>query len=282
MSNYITDKYAGMLTEEDVALIFNLLVKELGDNRSEAARRCGLTGKATYDWDGAAYVKLGTKKKVLEASLKGNFLGTVEYLLGRNTDSSQDLLRTILATLYSNALESGSAEDVRSNYTKFEKIRMSHLGMIRDGIQVEVTDMAIILRDKAAELGVAVEPKSISEFSAEEMLHAIQIIGHVYSENPIQAETFAEKDVGLPMDALKPIIETFKNLCFVRKVQTSATDEVHKKVQLLSIAAQLLSTEKMPLINYCVPHVAQNDTWPQSMFSKHIEGGKLHEVTTGT
>ena len=149
LSNYITDKYAGMLTEEDVALLFNLLAKEVGDNRSEAARECGLTGKATYDWENAAYVKLGTKKKVLEASLKGNFLGTVEYLLSRSTDSSQDLLRTILATLYSNALESLSPEDFKSAYTKFEQIRTRHIGMIRDEIQVEVTDMAIALREKA-------------------------------------------------------------------------------------------------------------------------------------
>jgi hypothetical protein len=228
LSNYITDKYAGILTEEDVAVLFSLLAKELGENRSEAARQCGLTGKATYDWENAAYVKLGTKKKVLEASLKKNFLGTVEYLFGRSTDSNLDLLRTILSTLYANALEASSVEEFKSTFAKFEITRTRNLGMIRDGIQTEVTDMTTLLRDRAAELGIPTETKSIKEFSAEEMLHAVQIIGHVYSENPIQAETFAEKDVGLPTDALKPIIETFKNLCFTRNIQTNATDEVKK------------------------------------------------------
>lgn len=276
MSNYITDKYAGILTEEDVTLLFNLLAKELGENRSEAARRCGLTGKATYDWENAAYVKLGTKKKVLEASLKGNFLGTVEYLLGRSTDSSQDLLRTVLATLYSNALESLSLEDFKNAYTKFEQIRTRHIGMIRDEIQVEVTDMAIALREKAGDLSIAVDSKSINEFSTEEMLNAIKIIGQIYSENPGQAEAFAQKEIGLPMNALKPIIETFKNLCFMRKIQVDTPDSADKKMKLMTTPALPFTAESTPWLNF----KPQEDIWHHLMSGKQLEGDKLNEIAT--
>lgn len=281
MSSYITDRYAGMLTEEDVTTLFNLLAKELGDNRSEAARRCRLTGKATYDWESATYVKLGTKKKVLEASLRGNFLNTVEYLLGRSTDSSQDLLRTVLGTLYSNALESSSSEDFKNAYTKFEQTRIRHKGMIRDEIQIEVTDMATTLREKAEGLGLAVNPRSTSEFSAEELLTSIRIIGQIYSENPLQAETFAEKEMDLPRGALKPIIETFNILCMTKKIHTNASDEADKKMKLSIVPKPLLATpETIPWIKYYHPYGSQENAWTHSLIGKEFVGGNVHEITT--
>lgn len=235
MTIYIADKYAGMLTEEDVANLFNLLVAKLDNNRSKAARRCGLTGKATYDWEEAAYVKLGTKKKVLNTALGETFLETIEYLLGRSATRSLDLLRTILSTLYANAIEALSAEDFETALNKFEAIRIRYQGMIKDGIQDEVTDMSSLLRKKALNSGVPLGTKTISEFSAEELVDAIQIVGHLYIENPSEAELFAVRDLGFPADTLKPVIETFRNLCFARQAQTSAMTE--RKVEQESAIA---------------------------------------------
>lgn len=236
MATYITDKYAGMLTEEDVANLFNLLVTKLNNNRSEAARRCGLTSKATYDWEDTTYVKLGTKKKVLNTVLTETFLETIEYLLGRSADRSLDLLRTILSTLYANAIEAGSQNDFVATLTRFETIQKRYQGMIRDGIHDEVADMLSLLRKRALDLGLPLRTKSISEFSVEELVDAIQIVGHLYIENPSEAEMFAARDLGLPIDVLKPVIQTFGNLCFARQVQTSAIGETHKVKQELSVA----------------------------------------------
>jgi hypothetical protein len=278
LNSYIADKYAGMLTEEDVANLFNLLAKELGENRSEAARRCSLTGKATYDWEIAAYVKLGTKKKVLEAALKENFLETIEYLLGQSTNRSLDLLRTILSTLYANALEAASRNEFENTLAKFETIRVRHQGMIRDGIQDEVTDMTSLLRKRASELGVSLGAKAINEFSAEEMINAIQLIGHVYVENPMEAETFAVKDLGFPVDALKPVIQTFKNLCFAREVRTTALTDVHKKVDQRTVTAERLFWTTA----YLHPFLAQQDVAIQKLAGKSAEEDILHEITTTT
>ena len=231
MATYITDKYAGMLTEEDVANLFDLLVKKLSNNRSEAARRCGLTGKATYDWEDTAYVKLGTKKKVLNASLGETFLETIEYLLGRSANRSLDLLRTFLSTLYADAIEAPSKEDFEAALNRFEKIHIRYQGTIKDGIQDEVTDMSSFLRKKALGLGVSLRTKTISEFSSEELVDAMQIVGRLYIENPSEAELFAVRDLGLPTDVLKPVLQTFRNLCFTRQVQTSAMTEIHKVEQ---------------------------------------------------
>ena len=99
-------------------------------------------------------------------------------------------------------------------------------------------------------MSIAVEPKSINEFSTEEMLNAIKIIGQIYSENPKQAEEFAQKEIGLPMEALKPIIGTFKNLCLIRKIQTNATDGADKKMKLLTVPTPLFTAENAPWLDY--------------------------------
>lgn len=272
MNSYITDKYAGMLTEEDVANLFNSLAKQLGENRSEAARRCGLTGKATYDWEGVAYVKLGTKKKVLEASLKEDFLSTVEYLLGRSSNRSLDLLRTILSTLYANALEATAADEFKAILTKFEAIRMTHRGMIKDGIYDEIADMSSMLRNKASDLGIPLEAKAINDFSAEEMINAVQLIGHMYAENPAQAETFALKDLDLPVDALKPVIQTFKNLCFTRETQTTTVFDVHKIIpEKVTLPVGLLLANSI---------LSQQHAILGTIVGKPTEEEKLYEITT--
>ena len=265
-----------MLTEEDVKNLFDSLAKQLGENSSEAARRCGLTGKATYDWENAAYVKLGTKKKVLEASLKENFLTTVEYLLGRSSSRSLDLLRTILSTLYANALETASPNEFKDILAKFEAIRINHRGTIRDGINDEATDMSSMLRNKASDLGIPLTAKSIDDFSAEEIINAVKLIGHLYVENPVQAETFALKDLDLPLDAWKPVIETFKNLCFAREAQTTTVVDIHENSALH--ANQLLwsfsATKNFDSI------LSQQNAGLRTIIGKSAEEKKSYEITT--
>ena len=279
MSTYIAEKYAGLLTEEDVSVLFSRLSKEFRDNRSEAARQCGLTGKATYDWENAAYVKLGTKRKVLDASLKKNFLNTMEYLLSKSNDRNLDLLQIILSTLYANALEAPSSENFKEAFARFETIRMNNLGKIRDGIQIQVTDMTEILKDKAVELGIPVAPKAIDEFSAEEILNTIKLVGHVYSENPIQAETLALRDIGLPSNAVKPIVETFHNLCLTRKIQTSTT-EGEEKMRHHIIGMQTIALTRTHWIDSHRPYLASDDVGSIPPIEIYTQGGLCHEVTT--
>lgn len=277
LNSYIAEKYAGILTEEDVAFIFNLLVKKLHNNRSEAARKCGLTGKATYDWEEATYVKLGTKKKVLAASLRENFPETIEYLLGRNTDRSLDLLRTILSTLYADAIEAGSRNEFESPFAKFETIRVRYQGMIRDEIRNEVADMASLLRKKASDLGVPLQPKTINEFSAEELIDGIQLIGHLYVENPREAEIFAVRNLGLPSDVLKPVIQTFRNLCSIRKMQTNTFVDFSKATQ------RIVDTGERPYgtLKPQLPIAAQSDTTIPQLIEKSVME-KMPYGTTST
>lgn len=285
MSNYLAEKYAGMLTEEDVGILFNLLAGSFDGNRSEAARQCGLTGKATYDWQSASYVKLGTKNKVLQASLTCNFIETVEYLLSRNSDRTLDLLRTILENLYANALESVDSDQFTRAYTNFEKVRTSHLGLIRDSIQSEVSEMMTPLREKAITFGIAVEPKSINDFSSQEFLNVLNIIGQIYAENPLHAQEFAEKEIGLPSQTVKPIIETFKNLCFARRIHADHIDE-NKKTLHTILSEHIVGIEKVQLANdkisFCNPSslVLHGEIFSEHRIGQYGYGGKINEITT--
>lgn len=212
LSSYIVEKCAGILAEEGVRELFEALTNKLEGNRSEAARRCGLTGKATYDWERARYVKLVTKRKVLKASLDTDFLGTVEYLLNRSSERTGDLLRTILSTIYADALEADSKGKFIASFDKFEVLKMKYRGFIRDQNEEEVSGMALFLESKAVDFGIPLQEKSIEDVSSQELLGKIELIGRVYSGDPAEAERLATEDLGLSKQALKPILQTFEKL----------------------------------------------------------------------
>jgi len=212
LSSYIVEKCAGILAEEDLKELFDILTEKLEGNRSESARRCGLTGKATYDWERARYVKLVTKRKVLKACLETNFLGTVEYLLNRSSERTGDLLRTVLSTIYADAVEADSREKFIASFDKFEVLRMKYRGFIRDQNEDEVSNMALFLESRALDFGIPLPEKLIDDLSVQELLGKIELIGHVYVESPTKAERFASETLGLPKETLKPILQAFGEL----------------------------------------------------------------------
>lgn len=234
MSSYIVEKCAGILAEQDVKELFDILTEKLEGNRSEAARRCGLTGKATYDWERARYVKLATKRKVLKTSLDTDFLGTIEYLLNRSSERTGDLLRTILSTIYADALEADSMGKFIASFDKFEVLRMKYRGFIRDQNEDEVSSMTLFLESRVADFGIPLQEKSIEDVSSQELLGKIELIGHVYFGDPTEAERMATEDLGLPKQTLKPILQTFERLSHKSEVKppSAATSSEWIKAEL--------------------------------------------------
>lgn len=221
MPTYITERYAGILTKEDVCQLFNALTSKLHGNRSEAARQCGLTGKATYDWEKARYVKLTTKRKVLETCLRIDFLGTIEYLLKRSSERTVDVLRTILSSIYNEAIETNSKEQIVILLDKFKALRTQYRGLINDRIMDEVADMLWMLRQKAQELEVPVPPKSIEDISAKELLEVLPLISDMYLKNPQGAPAIA-KTLNLPPQSIEMLLPTFEKLLPIMGTITEA------------------------------------------------------------
>lgn len=235
MPTYIAERYAGILTKEDVDQLFNSLTSKLHGNRSEAARQCGLTGKATYDWEKARYVKLTTKRKVLETCLRIDFLGTVGYLLKRSSERTVDVLRTILSSIYNEAIETNSKEQIILLLDKFNTLRTQYRGLINDRIMDEVADMLWMLRQKAQELEVPVPPKSIEDISAKELLEVLPLIGDMYLKNPQGAPAIA-KTLNLPPQSIEMLLPTF--------------------AKLHPIGGPITEAETIPHINFIRPHAA--------------------------
>lgn len=246
MVSYIVEKYAGMLTEQDVQRLFEMLALKLNGNRSEAARRCGLTGKTTYDWEKAGYVKLRTKKKVLEACLEVDFLGTIEYLLSQSTERTIDVLRAILSTIYADAIEITSREEFVNLFDKFEKLKVKYRGLIKDQIEDEVSDMSRFLKEKALEFGMPIREISIEDLSTRQLLDAIQVVGRMYVENPLGAEKFLKEDLNLPTEAWKQILEIFKELSYVKGISIEAEKTIDQQLwpEIKSTEESILKSDK--------------------------------------
>lgn len=211
MASYIAEKYAGILTKEDVNQLFDVLTERLQGNRSEAARQCGLTGKATYDWETVAYIKFRTKKKVLEACLGTNFLATVEYLLKRSNERTVDILRTFLSTLYQGAIEADSKDQFSDLFDRFQALRKKYRGLIKDEIEDEVTDMVWLLSERASEFQMPPSEKSFEDVSLREWLDVFPAIVDAYVENPQQAQAMAEA-LDFPRESTKILWPNFEKL----------------------------------------------------------------------
>jgi len=251
LSDYIVGKYAGILTKEDAAQLFNTLTEKLEGNRSEAARQCDLTGKATYDWEKADYVKLDTRRKVLEACLRIDFLGTLEYLLNRNSERAIDIVRTILSTIYAEAIETKSREQFGALLDKFDTLKIKYRGLIRDQIEEEVADMMWLLSKKALEHGIPLRERLIKDLSAQELLEAIRLVGDLYSENPSEAQRFAIEDLSLPTETLDTILPVFKELSYMKEVKA-----VTGTVKLSWSEGTIPTEEYLPKIDENKPKVS--------------------------
>jgi len=235
---YITDKYAVILTKDDVGQLFNALVLMLHGNRSEAARQCDLTGKTTYDWEKAEYVKLETKRKVLEACLKMDFLGTTEYLLERSSERTLDVLRTILSTIYTEAVETDFKDQFTTLLNRFLTLRSKHRGLIRDNILDETEDMLSMLKHKASELEAPIPIKSIEDMSAKELLDVFPLITDTYLKNPQEAPAIA-RALDLPLESIEMLWSTFEKFHLIGESVSQAELLISPELNWLQLSPSI-------------------------------------------
>jgi hypothetical protein len=153
MSSIISEKYANLLSVEDVVWLFELLEKAVG-NKVEAARICGLERKTTYDWETTKEARLSTKKKVLAALPEE----TLDFMTERSVQASVDILRTYLFAIYEKAMSEKNATRFLRLASKFEDTKQKYNGMITDYLETEVGNMSELLPEKAEEIGVVFRP----------------------------------------------------------------------------------------------------------------------------
>jgi len=169
MSSLIAEKYANLLTQNDVVWLFELLEKVVG-NKVEAAKICGLERKTTYGWEITQEIRLGTKKKVLAALIENLPEETLDFMTEKSVQASVDILRTYLFSLYEKAMAQKDSTNFLRLASKFEQKKDKYSGLIVDHLEIEIGNMSELFPEKAGELGVFFQPSplrtvKLSEFS---------------------------------------------------------------------------------------------------------------------
>lgn len=201
MSSIIAEKYADLLTMEDVVELFKLLEKKVG-NKVEAAKICGLERRTTYGWDTTSEIRLRTKKKVLTALIENLTEETLDFITERSVDTSADILRTYLSALYEKAMD--EREDPINFLrlaSRFEETKRKYSGVIVDRLEIEVGNMETLFPEKASELGTTfkVLPTNVLKFS-ELSMFIPSLIKTISSTSPYIPDREVAKFFNLPSD----------------------------------------------------------------------------------
>ena len=148
MSEYLAEKYAPSLTQEDTQQMFKQLIETLG-SISEVAKESGIERRTYYKMEDRNYLQTSTKEKILHLALEKSQIETLHYLLKRHVNDSSELLIINLTTLYEKAIEENDREKLVKILDAFRQVNQEYQGLIKDNIETEVQDLVAHLLDKA-------------------------------------------------------------------------------------------------------------------------------------
>jgi hypothetical protein len=154
----LVEKYAHMLTMRDFIGLYKKLEETVG-NRSLTARKCGIERRTIYGWDTTKEIRLKTRERILSVLLEDLTEETLDFLTRRSVESSIDVLRTYLSSLYEKAMnEETSNHEFGRLASKFDQTRRQYEGLIDDNLQPEISTMMQYTFMHAKEIGVPFKP----------------------------------------------------------------------------------------------------------------------------
>lgn len=190
------EKFANYVDSDEIAELFDKYQKKLGDNRTLAAKECGITPKAVYDWTkGKEGVKQSTKIKILETLLEKAPVETFLHMTNNLHTSSLETLLAGLSSLYEKSFEVESEREYLELTKLFENITREYSGLIHNNKGLEVSRMFAKLHDLAKRKGYDWKPHQTILYDLDEVKQMLtQIIGlWVYGGLPQSAEELAAR-----------------------------------------------------------------------------------------
>ena len=161
VASYLAEKYAHILTKEDVLQLFKTLEKAYG-SVSKATREIGIQRKTAYDWSETGDVKLKTKIKILENSIKTKPDYTLNFLLERSEERASEILYVVLTRLFERAInEKLGPRNFLAVAKKLERVRKRHVGLIFEHLEEEVEDMSRLIQQRSYDLNVSLPPVAV-------------------------------------------------------------------------------------------------------------------------
>jgi len=176
MSEYMAEKYAPSLTQDDALRMFKELAERLG-SISRAAEDCGIERRTYYKMEDREYVQESTKQKILHVALETSQDETLRFLLKRHVDDSLELLTVNLTTLYEEAVEETDRETIVKILEDFSRLNHEYKGLIKDNLETEVRDLVAHLIDKAKIVEITWTPPKNTLYRVEELSALIPMIG---------------------------------------------------------------------------------------------------------
>ena len=176
MVNYLAEKYAPILTKEDVLQLFKTLEKAYG-SVSRAAREIGIQRKTIYDWPETGDVKIKTKIKILESSIKTRPDYTLIFLLEKSEERASEVLYVILTRLFERAMsERLNPKNFVAVARKLERMRKRHAGLIFEHLEEEAEDMSRLIQQRAHNLNVSLPTIAIETMKSTQVLEVLPTI----------------------------------------------------------------------------------------------------------
>jgi len=209
MSSIIAEKYANLLTMEDVVRLFKLL-EEIVGNKVKAAKLCGIERKTAYGWDATKEIRLRTKKKVLSALIENLTEETLAFITERSVETSVDILRTYISAIYEKAMDERiNAPNFLRLASKFEEIKQNYAGLIVDRLEIEVGNMSALIPERASELGAFFEVSPINTLKLSEFTKLLpSLINTISSVYPYVPDSEIAKIFNLPRDFVHTLCTT--------------------------------------------------------------------------
>lgn len=190
------ERFANYVDSDVIVDLFDKYQKHLGDNRTLAAKECGITPKSVYDWENRSEdVKYSTKMKILEKIIEELPVETFQYITDNLYNSSTETLLTCLSTLYEQAYDTKSEKEYLSVIHMFESITKKYAGLIYNNRELEVNGMFLKLSDFAKKHGYVWTPKQTVLYDLNKIKQIIpQIISSwIYHGLPLSAEELASR-----------------------------------------------------------------------------------------
>lgn len=175
-------------------------LKDAYGSVAEAARVTGVQRKTVYDWETLTEeVRLETKSKVLEQSMKLDENRTLEFLVRKTDNDLREILQHYLRCIYENSMKANSKEDLSKYLALFRNIQNNHRGAIFDNQPDEIEEMNKTLAVRAKRFQIDLVEPSIHLIRPEVLADKIVTLLKIMEMKKLKVEDL-RKSFDLPSE----------------------------------------------------------------------------------
>jgi len=239
LSSMLAEKYAHALTMRDFIDLYRKLEETVG-SRSMTARKCGIERRTIYGWDTTKEIRLKTRERILSVLLEELTEETLDFLTKRSVESSKDILRTFLSSLYEKAMDEATNNQEFSRLaSRFDQTRQQYEGLLSEDLRSEVGGMMQYTLTHAKEIGIHLRPLPNEIISLTEFSRLIpDLVKTILVSAPYFPTSNIAKQFNLPLD----FVNTFSLALHDNYIATRAVEPPERMLSLPGEQAITMAT----------------------------------------